>query len=93
MRQSESSNTTKNFLQVHKQTTIYTTIDPPKVWERFGDNYPIRKRTQLENFFHQISNLHQKIKFTLEEESNEELAFLDTLLKWKDQWKDLCIGI
>ena len=29
----------------------------------------------------------------MEEESNEELAFLDTLLKWKDQWKDLCIGI
>ena len=89
MRRSESSNTTKTFLQVHKQTTIYTTIDPPKVWESF----PIRKRTQLENLFHQISNLHQKIKFTMEEESNEELAFLDTLLKWKDQWKDLCIGI
>ena len=33
------------------------------------------------NFFHHISNLHQNIKFTMEKESNEELAFLDTLLK------------
>ena len=32
-------------------------------------------------FFHHINNLHQNIKFTMEEESNGELAFLDTLLK------------
>ena len=31
--------------------------------------------------FHHISNLHQNIKFTMEGESNGELAFLDTLLK------------
>ena len=28
-----------------------------------------------------INNLHQNIKFTVEEESNRELVFLDTLLK------------
>ena len=39
------------------------------------------KRTHLENFFHHINNLIQNIKFTMEEESNGELAFLDTLLK------------
>ena len=33
------------------------------------------------NFFHHINNLHKSIKFTMEEESNGELAFLDTLLK------------
>ena len=39
------------------------------------------KRTHLENFFHHINNLHQNIKFTVEEESNGERAFFDTLLK------------
>ena len=35
----------------------------------------------MENSFYPINNFHQNIKFTLEEESNRELAFLDTALK------------
>ena len=59
-----------------------TVLHPPKAWERFSDNvYSIVKRTHLENFFQDINKLHQNIKFTLEKESNRELAFLDTLLK------------
>ena len=58
------------------------TLHPPKVWEQFVDDvYSIVKRTHLENFFHHINNHHQNIKFTMEEESNGELAFQDTLLK------------
>ena len=69
-------------MQAHESTAISTALHPPKVWERFVDDvYSIVKRTQLENFFHHIKNLHQNIKFTMEEESNGELAFLDTLLK------------
>ena len=44
--------------------------------QKFGEDLlmtPILKRTYLEN--------HQNIKFTMEEESNGELAFIDTLLK------------
>ena len=43
--------------------------------------YSVLKRTHLEHFFHHTNNLHQNIKFTVEEESNGELAFLDALLK------------
>ena len=35
----------------------------------------------IENFFRYINNLHQKIKFTIEEKSDRELAFLDSSLK------------
>ena len=54
-----------------------TALHPPKVWERFvDDDYSILKRTHLERFFHYINNLYQNTKFTMEEESNGELAFL-----------------
>ena len=69
-------------MQAYERTAITTALHPPKVWERFVDDvYSILKRTHLENLFHHINNLHQNIKFTMEEESNGELAFLDTLLK------------
>ena len=35
----------------------------------------------MKNFFHHINNLHQKLELFIEEESNGELAFLDTLLR------------
>ena len=65
-----------------KKNTISTALHSPKSWERFADDsYFIFKRTYLENFFRYIDNLHQKVNFTIEEESNEGLAFFDTLSK------------
>ena len=39
----------------------------------------------LENFFNHIKNLHQNIKFIMEEERNGELLFLDALLKFNNR--------
>ena len=62
-------------MQAYELTAITTTLHPPKVWERFADDvYSILKRTHLEKFFHHISNLHQNINFTMDEESNGELS-------------------
>ena len=78
-----SSTTAEIYMQAYERTAITTALHPPKVWERFVDDvYSILKRTHLETFFfHHINNLHQNITFTMEEESNGELAFLDILLK------------
>ena len=77
-----SSTTAEIYMQADESTAISMALHPPKFWERFADDvYSIVKNTHLENFFHHINNLHQNIKFTMEEESNGELAFLDTLLK------------
>ena len=77
-----SLTTAENYMQGYERTAITTALHPPKVRERFvADVYSILKRTHLEKFFHHINNLHQNIKFTMEKESNGELAFLDTLLK------------
>ena len=77
-----SSTTAEIYMQAYERTAITTVLHPPKDWERFVDDvYSILKRTHLENFFHHINNFHQNINFTMEEESNGELAFLDNLLK------------
>ena len=77
-----SSTTAEIYMQAYERIVITTALHPPKVWERFVDDvYSILKRTHLENFFHHIKNLHQNITFTMEEESNGELAFLDTLYR------------
>ena len=77
-----SSTTTGIYMQTHEKTAVYTARLPPKVWERFVDDlYSILKCMHLENLFHHINNPHQNIKFTMQEQSNGELAFLDTILK------------
>ena len=68
-------------MQADEFAAISAALNPPKVWEQFADDvYSIFKRRHLENFFHHINKLGQNIKFTMEEESNRELASLDTLL-------------
>ena len=82
MRDPASSTTAETYMQASERTAITTALHPPKVWQRFVDDvYSILKPTHLENLFHHINNLHQNTKFTMEEESNGTLAFLDTLLK------------
>ena len=77
-----SSTTAEIYMQAHEVTATSTALHPPKVWEQFVDDvHSILKRTHLEKFFHRINNIHQKIKFSMEEESNGEIAFLDNLLK------------
>ena len=79
---SASSTTAEIYIQAYERTAMTKALHPPKVWERFVDEvYSILKRRHLENVFHRINNLHQNIKFTMDEESNGEIAFLDTSLK------------
>ena len=85
-----SSTTAEIYMQAHEHAAISMALEPSKVWEQFIDDvYSIFKRTHSENFFHHINNLHQNIKFTIEGESNGELAFLDTLLKWNNGKRNL----
>ena len=77
-----SSTTAEIYMQTYERTAMNMALHPPKIWEKFvRDFYSILKRTRLENFFHHINNLHQNIKFTMEEKRFGELVSLDTLLK------------
>ena len=65
------STTTEIHMQAHEHTAMSTALYPPKFLERFIDDiYSILKLTHFEKFFHSINNLHQNIKFTMEEEES-----------------------
>ena len=59
-------------MEAYERSAITTVLHPPKVWKNFFDDiYSILKHTHGENFFHHINNLHQNIKFTMEEKVME----------------------
>ena len=68
-----STTTAEIYMQAHEQAEISTAVHHPKVSEQFVDDvYSILKRAHLEKIFYHINNLHQNIKFTMEEKSNRE---------------------
>ena len=70
------------YMQDHDKRLLTTFNSPPKCYERFvDDTFSIIKRSLLDAFFNYMNSLHPKIQFTIEEESNGTLPFLDTLLK------------
>ena len=80
MGESIFSITAEFFMQANELTAISTALHPPRVWEQFVNGpYSILKCVHLETFLNYISNLYQNIKFTLEEEINGALVFLESL--------------
>ena len=63
---------------------LTTFENSPRIYKRFVDDIvSVIKRENLEQFHNHINTLHPKIQLTIEEESDVELPFLDTLLKRK----------
>ena len=70
------------YMQEHDKKSLSTFPSPPKCYERFvDDTFTIIKRSVLHPFFDHMNSLHPKIQFTIEEENDGSLPFLDTLLK------------
>ena len=44
----------------------------------------VRSEKIIDEFFNVLNNAHEAINFTIEKEKNEELAFLDVLVKRKE---------
>ncbi|XP_068761831.1 uncharacterized protein [Montipora capricornis] len=71
---------------------INTTPVPPKVWKRYvDDSFCIIKRNAVDSFHNTLNSIDQHISFTIEEENNNQIAFLDALVTRKDN--DLIIEV
>ena len=64
---------------------IKTTPVPPKVWKRYvNDSFCIIQRNAVDSFHNSLNGIDQHISFTIEEENNNQIAFLDTLVTRKN---------
>ena len=71
------------YMQNHDNRALTTFENSPRIYEvkRFVDDIvSIIKRENLEQFHNHMNALHPKIQFTIEEESDGELPFLDLSL-------------
>lgn len=72
-------------MEAIEEMAINTTSVPPKVWKRYvDDSFCIIKRNAVDSFHATLNSIDPHISFTIEEENNNQIAFLDTLVSRKD---------
>ena len=72
-------------MEAIEEMAINTTPVPPKVWKRHvDDSFCIIKRNAVDSFHNTLNSIDQHISFTIEEENNNQIAFLDALVSRKD---------
>ena len=72
-------------MEAIEELAINTSDVQPKVWRRYvDDNFCIIKRNAVNSFQTTLNSIDPHISFTIEEESDQQIAFLDTLVSRKD---------
>ena len=68
-------------MEVIEDSALTNSTVPPKVWKRYvDDSFVIIKRDAISAFHDTLNSIDPKISFTIETESNGQIAFLDTLV-------------
>ena len=78
-------------LEAIEEVAINTSEVKPKVWKRYVHDSFIIKRNAVNSFHTTLNSIDPHISFTFEEESDQQIAFLDTLVSRKDN--TIAIGV
>lgn len=69
-------------------------VNKPRIWIRYVDDiFVIAKRVEVADLFQYINSLNNHIKFTMEEENNGRLSFLDVLVMRNNHHNSLTFKI
>ena len=64
-----------------EERAIANTANPPKVWHRYVDDVlSVMKKDAISTFHDELNSIDPHISFTIEYETNGQIAFLDTLI-------------
>ena len=72
-------------MEAMEEVAINTSKVQPKVWKRYvDDSFCIIKRVAVNSFHTTLNPIDPHISFPIKEESDRQIAFLDTLVSLKD---------
>ena len=72
-------------MEVVEELAINTSTVAPRVWKRYvDDSFVIIKKDAVSSFHDTLNSIDPKIVFTIEEENNGQISFLDTLVSRKN---------
>ena len=64
-----------------EERAITNTANPPKEWDRYVDDvFSIMKKDAVSTFHDELNFIDPHISFTIEHETDGQIAFLDTLI-------------
>ena len=67
------------YMEAFEEQTSATAPEPPRIWKRcVDDTFTVMKQHKADNFRSHLNQQHPSIRFTMETENNNEIAFLDT---------------
>ena len=70
------------YLEFFEELALSTAPSKPKLWKRYVDDiFCIVKRDSTKELLTHLNKIRPTIRFTIEEEKDGALPFLDTLLK------------
>ena len=68
-------------MEVIEEQAIQSATTPPKTWKRFvDDSFAIINESAITSFHDTLDSIDPHIKFTIEHEKDEHIAFLDMLI-------------
>ena len=69
------------YMEEIEEHAITNTANPPKEWDRFVDDvFSIMKKDAVSTFHDKLNSIDPHISFTIEHETDGQIAFLDTLI-------------
>ena len=73
-----------------EESAIIASTVPSKVWKRYvDDSFCIIKKNEIPAFHNTPNSMDPHISFTIEQENNGQIPFLDTSQKWHHFYKQL----
>ena len=73
------------YMEHFEERAIREAPHPPDIWLRYvDDTFTVLQESEVEHFTHHLNSMDENIKFTVEPEQDNTLAFLDTCVCLND---------